>query len=93
VTSQIPDPPDRDLDEALVDLQPDERAALIPVAARLRDRPLPSPQLRSAVRSKLSTQRPLPVGSPRLAFGSILCGIVLFGITALGLGGLGPLSA
>jgi hypothetical protein len=91
--SQLHEPPDGAIDEALLELPPEEQAELAGLAARLRERPLPSPHLRSAIRSRITTQRPVPAGSLRLAFGSIGLGLVLFAITALGLGGVGPLSA
>jgi hypothetical protein len=82
-----------ELDEALLDFPEAERGEYQSVAARLRARPLPPPQLRATIRSEISARGSQPQASLRLAFGYISCGGLLLTLVALGLAGLGPLSA
>jgi hypothetical protein len=92
--SDMPEDSTSRLDDALRELPSSERDAYAPLVARLRDRPLPSPSLRAAVRAQLvEPSGSSSLAAPRLALAYIGCGFLLLGIAALGLGGLGPLSA
>jgi hypothetical protein len=82
------------------DLEPrverEEREKLVALAVRLtEDRPVPSPALRSAVRSRLLGQgaRTPPARIGTLIFGYAASGSLLLVVAAAGLLGIGPFAA
>jgi hypothetical protein len=91
MSERFEQPPRRD-DEALMDLPPSERVDYVELVERLRERPLPSGHLRARIRASISA-RATPRPTLRLAFAYIACGGVLLSVAAVGLAGVGPLSA
>ena len=72
----------------------DERAALRALAARLSERPVPRPQMRSDLRRRLNAASAArPARARRLAFAYLSSGAVLLVFAAAGVAGLGPLAA
>jgi hypothetical protein len=86
-------PSNGDLDEALLDFPPAERHHFAGLVARLRARPLPPPRLRAGIRSELAERGSPSAVSLRLAVSYIVCGGLLLTVAALGVAGIGPLTA